>query len=321
MFRTILAPLDGSRLAEAALPHVAALARAFDARVVLLRVVPMRRRGGAAPLDMIDRRLEQAEARAYLDALAAELQRDGIAVDVEVTKGHPADRILESMSREPPGVVVLTTHGAGGSSPFRLSGTAYKVISLAGTSVLLIPACGDDAPRAGYERVLVATDCSRQSDCALDAGSALARAAGAELVLLHVVALPATVSRTPLTREHRTLVDRLTALNRKSAETWLAGTQARLVAGSDLRVRTRIETAARVIDTLCEVADAERSDLVVLAAHGASTGTDGRYGGLATQALVEARRPLLIVQEVPRVPAEPPRAAAQEETELAPRHR
>lgn len=311
MFQTVLVPLDGSRLAEAALGHAAAVAHAFHSRLQLVRVVPMRQRAGSTPLDVIDRRLAQVEARSYLDALATELSSRGMAVDVAVTEGQPADRILEIMRADPPDLVILTTHGAGGSSEFRVSGTASKMISLAGTSVLLVPTTTDTPVATGYQRVLVATDCSRESDCALTVGAELARVANAELVLLHVVAVPETMDRMPLGWEHRELVERLVAMNRHAAETWLEEAKARLVGGSDLRVRTRVAVAPGVAQAVAEVAEGERPDLVVLAAQGKSGGTRWLYGAVATQTLAEARRPLLIVQGSPRSLEEPHVAAIQ----------
>lgn len=301
MFRTILVPLDGSPLAETALPHAATLAEAFGAALRLLRIVPTRQRGGAAPLDIIDRRLGQVEARAYLDTLVSELRARGLQADSEVTEGQPADRILEVMRTNPPDLLAVTTHGAGGCSQFRLSGTVYKVISQAGTSVLLVPTRGDTtlATSHGYRRVLVATACSRRGEWALATGAALARATGAELVVLHVVPVPETAGGTPLSAEQRELVDRLVRLNREHAEAWLSDTAAKLD-GPDLAVRTRLEVSRRVAHTLVDVAEAEEADLVLLGAHGASTSAQWLYGAIAMQVLAEARRPLLIVQDAPR---------------------
>jgi nucleotide-binding universal stress UspA family protein len=300
MFRSILVPLDGSALAETALPWAARLAEAFQATVHLLRVVPLRQRPGAAPLDIIDRRLGQTEAQAYLDALASDLSRRGLSVETGVTEGQPADRILELIDQSQPDLVVLTTHGTGGVSDFRLSGTASKIVSRAGTSLLLVPVRGEVAPakQAAERRLVVALDGSKRGEWAVAAGAALARATGWELVLVHVCEVPGIAALRPLSAEHGRLVDRLTELNRRCAAAYLAEQAARLE--PDLHTRTRIEVSMHVAQTLVDIAEAERADLMMLAAHGASTGREWLYGGTTMQVMAEARRPLLIVQDAPR---------------------
>ncbi|HET9908799.1 MAG TPA: universal stress protein [Anaerolineales bacterium] len=41
MIKNILVPLDGSMLAECVLPHVCAIAQAFNARITLLHIVTL----------------------------------------------------------------------------------------------------------------------------------------------------------------------------------------------------------------------------------------------------------------------------------------
>ena len=301
MFRRILVPLDGSPLAEAALPHAAALASAFDARIHLLRVIPVRQRGGAVPLDIIDRRLGQAEASAYLQAVAADLRRRGLAVETEVLEGHPAEQIIEVLRGQHANLLVFTSHGAGGCSEFPISGTAQKVIARAGISVLMIPT-SKGAPAGArpvtYRRILVGLDGSRRGEWALGPAATLARQAGAELVLAHVVQVPETIEEPP-SAELAEAAGRLVRLNRQAATRHLRETRVHLE-GPDLRIRTRIEVSASIPDTLAALAESEQADLVVLTAHGASVSTAKPYGAIAMQVLAEARRPLLVAQDAPR---------------------
>lgn len=301
MFRTILLPLDGSALAEAAIPWAAEIGEASHATMRLLRVVPLRQRPGAAPLDIIDRRLGQAEAEAYLDALASELARLGLDVELEVTEGQPADRILETMGVNQPDLVVLTTHGTGGMSDFGVSGTASKVISRAGTSILLVPTRGG-APQArigGERRLVAALDGSKRCEWAVAAGVELARATDAELVLVHVVPVTEAVGGRPASEEYRSLTTRLAELNRQAGADYLRDVVARLE-GQDVRIRTRIEVSSRVAETLVDITEAEQADMMIMAAHGSSTSPNWLYGAIAMQVLAESQRPLLIVQDAPR---------------------
>jgi len=302
MFRSILLPLDGSVLAEAALPHAVALAEAFGAPLLLLRVIPVRQRGGAAPLDIIDRRLGQAEAGAYLDALASELRQRGLTVSAEVLEGHPADRIVETVRTRDIDLVVLTTHGRGGENEFPICGTAQKVVSRAQVSTCVVPTSTGAhrlvGPDHTYRRVLVGLDGSRRGDWAIGPAATLARHAGAELLFVHVVQLPQMVAEPP-SPAMLSAAEQLLALNRRAAVARLAETKAHHES-ADLRVRTRLEVAPEVADVLADVAEAEQADLVVLAAHGSSASTRHSFGAVPMRVLGDVRRPVLVMQDLPR---------------------
>src|SRR5262245_41738961 len=103
MFSTILVPMDGSDLAEAALPPAKELASKFDATLVLVTVVET----GAATLALganaaagavtdpaaittgMDARVEAAKA--YLSAFAEQLDDEGLHALYEVRDGSPGD--------------------------------------------------------------------------------------------------------------------------------------------------------------------------------------------------------------------------------------
>ncbi len=309
MFRTALVPLDGSLLAEGALPHAEVLATQLRTKLKLLRVVPTRRRGGAAPMDIVDRPLCYAEAMAYLDAVAADLATREVEAEVEVSVGQPAERILDAVRATAPDLVILTSHGSGGPSPFAMGSVAQKVLSRAGTSVLIVPnGLTPPGGSEGYRRVLVGLDCTAHGGWALNTGVALARATGAELVLTHIVAVPRAAGPRPVPAELAQAVDRVVSLNRAAAEAFLADTVAS-IAGRDLNVRVRIDVAPSVPDALADVAEHEHADLVVLAAHGASLDVREQYGSVAAQVLPGIRWPLLVAQDTPR-PSAPLQEAA-----------
>jgi len=299
MFKRILVPLDGSSLAESALPHAATVAATFDADVLLLRVIPMRQRSGAAPMDIIDRRLCQAEAGAYLDAVAADRPIRDLTVETQVCQGQPAEQIVETVAKRMVDLIVLTTHGMGGCTSFPVSGTAHKVISRSPVSVFMVPAKEPgDRGAGGYRRILVGVDGSRRGEWAVGPAAALARHAGAELVLVHVVQVPETIEE-PASAELTAAATELVRLNSRAAATHLAEAQARLES-ADLRVRTRLEASANVPETLAGIAEDEKADLVVLTAHGSSLSTQWPYSGMAMQLLHDATRPVLIAQDLAR---------------------
>ena len=104
MYRRILVPLDGSKLAECALPHAEALAKGCDTEKVILVSVTERLQGYRAfedPSHPLGQRLapeafgkKETQAQRYLGRIAKTMEAKGIKVDTEVLLGDPAEEII-----------------------------------------------------------------------------------------------------------------------------------------------------------------------------------------------------------------------------------
>jgi len=95
MYKRILLPLDGSALAEQALPYAVAQAERFQAELVLLRVIEAPPRMGGGMSQTAFERAEgemKAWAQGYLEGLAASLKEQDIPVQVVTMMGHPTRR-------------------------------------------------------------------------------------------------------------------------------------------------------------------------------------------------------------------------------------
>jgi nucleotide-binding universal stress UspA family protein len=155
-YKTILVPLDGSRLAEQALDHAAALAAGSDARLLLVTVVPaledlIYASGGLVPywLDT-DQEAVARTARREMETVAHRLQDQGIRAHGMVARGWPAEEILCTAAQEHADLIVMATHGRTGISNFWLGSVAMKVVQRATRPVLLIRA-GESKVRVGEE--------------------------------------------------------------------------------------------------------------------------------------------------------------------------
>ena len=101
MYKVILVPLDGSPLAEKALPHATEIARGFSSRLTLFAVVESYQiypePGVVGPILSIQSNIEEetSRTREYLRGLADTLKEDGIDVVVEVEQGDPAAEICD----------------------------------------------------------------------------------------------------------------------------------------------------------------------------------------------------------------------------------
>lgn len=127
--RRVVAPLDGSRLAESVLPWAEGLARYHGVPLVLLHVDWRYTRGRGIPPHASEwamRRIRQ---------LAQEIRRRRVKVLVRLEYGDPATGILDNVSETD--VVAMTTHGHGGFKRWIFGSVAEKVIHAAAIPVFV----------------------------------------------------------------------------------------------------------------------------------------------------------------------------------------
>src|SRR5690348_10545950 len=118
MFRRVLVPLDGSRMAERALPIAARIARAAGGTIILVRVVttPLEQQPTLTPSfpsGSIQAILEMGriEANTYLRKIAASSDLQAVATEIEVRIGQPVSIILSVAHSRDVDLVVLSRHG------------------------------------------------------------------------------------------------------------------------------------------------------------------------------------------------------------------
>jgi nucleotide-binding universal stress UspA family protein len=187
MFKHILVPLDGSTLAEAALPAALSLAQTCKATVTLLHIIEQ-----DAPEEVHrDRHLTKAgEAEAYLAEIAKRSFPEEIKVDLHVHTSPVADvarSIVEHSSEEiQPDLIILSSHGNSGMHDLFFGNIAQQVAAGSGTPVLLIKP-DDKAAPFNLRHILVPLDNESIHDKALPSAEILAKAYRAELNLLCVI--------------------------------------------------------------------------------------------------------------------------------------
>jgi nucleotide-binding universal stress UspA family protein len=146
----ILVPLDGSTLAEAALPLAGEIGRATGAGLHLVRVVepfwtnPKLTHGGAAAYFTVDQvteydRSTSSEARAYLALVAERLEEDGLRPSWEVRYGKPSDGISESVAQYAADLIVMSSHGLGGIRRWAFGSITNEVMHRSKAPVLVLP--------------------------------------------------------------------------------------------------------------------------------------------------------------------------------------
>ena len=142
MYKRVLIPLDGSELAEQALPHAIAQARHSGAELILLKVVePFAHARGlsAAHLDQI-RQQTRIWADKYLGGIAADVEQQGIMVQAVTVDGRPHSGIAEYAEANEVDLIVMSTRGQSGLSRWLMGSVADRVVRGAMVPVLLVRA-------------------------------------------------------------------------------------------------------------------------------------------------------------------------------------
>jgi nucleotide-binding universal stress UspA family protein len=139
----IVAPLEGSELAERALPFAVALAGEYQRGLRLVRVVPPPPHAATVEaFEPVNRRFQEQvhEARHYLGTIQAGIQRaTGLPVDIEVTVGEPAREIVDIAAEYPTNLIVMSTHGHGTLGRVLLGSVAAEVMWQSNVPVLIVP--------------------------------------------------------------------------------------------------------------------------------------------------------------------------------------
>jgi nucleotide-binding universal stress UspA family protein len=187
MFKQILVPLDGSRLAEAAMQPAIWLGQHFNSALMLIHVIERN-----APQEVHgDRHLtNNQDACVYLDEVAKRIPeqiRRETHVHTEETRKVAAS-IAEHIQELDQDLVVMCTHGDSGFKQWMVGTIAQQVIGLGRMPVLLIRP--DDSSRAsfpGFRRILVALDEKSEHGCGLSLAGEMAQHLELPIVLLTVV--------------------------------------------------------------------------------------------------------------------------------------
>lgn len=152
MFRKILAPLDGSPLAEKSLPYVRELARQFNAEVVLGWVVqiPIPATTGYGPElrgmgALFNTTTERERATLYLTSLQAEFAKDQIATSMRIVESISVSSAIVDMAfEENVDLIIKTTYARLGISRWLQGNIAAEVLQHAPCPLFLVKVSDGD---------------------------------------------------------------------------------------------------------------------------------------------------------------------------------
>jgi nucleotide-binding universal stress UspA family protein len=286
VFKRILVPLDGSKLAEQVLPF---------ARYVVEKDSPDAIHG--------QRHLREVnEAKAYLDQIAGQFAAEKVAVlqDVhEVQEVGVAQTIKNHGEELQADLIVLCAHGRGGLRDMIFGSIAQQVIRQGSIPVLFIrPNAVKDLAILPIQNILLPLDGMKTHEVAIPVAVSLAEKFEAKLRLLTVIPTSDTLSMKGVIAGR--VSPRTTSLtldiSAQQAEDYL-----RKIAQEILMQGTPVSgeiLRGDVQSKLIEMVETERIDLVVMATHGHNV-IDARWEASLTPGfLPKTTVPVILVRAI-----------------------
>jgi nucleotide-binding universal stress UspA family protein len=135
MYKRIMVPLDGSDLAQSALPHALELGRALEATLLLFYVRDPRSGSVEA-------------ARRYLAFVRDQQALSGVTIEILVGEGPVAAAIIEAAEQQRIDLIAMATHGRSGMQRVVYGSVAEQVLRSSSRPILLVrvPGATVEAP-------------------------------------------------------------------------------------------------------------------------------------------------------------------------------
>jgi nucleotide-binding universal stress UspA family protein len=295
LVRTAVVPLDGSPLAERALPYATQLARVGAVGLVLVRAhLPDDDRldlrlayPGLRPAERAT--LERCEAEAALIQTAERLRRAGLDAVAVFREGGAAAVLRVVAAETNADLIVMATHAEWLSGRFLLGSVGDELVRGTCLPVIMIPPRCQHGWHRGQLRVLVPLDGSPLAERAVTAAVRLVSTTGGELALLGIV----QGARAPVLDPNVRLVSDAIP-DQATVGAYLDGIASQLRA-SNISVTTHVSFGAVGMTVIKASADLD-ADLIAMATHGRSGLTRLIVGSAAREVLERADRPVLMVR-------------------------
>jgi nucleotide-binding universal stress UspA family protein len=195
LFKHILLPLDGSQLAESAIPLANWFCQALHAKITLLHVIEK-----GAPTEIHGQRhiASKMEAEEYLTRIAHKWFANCQDVEQHVHE-EEVDRVANSIVQHSgelsPDLIILSAHGEGGVRDIVAGSIAQQVIALGEVPVLLLqPDKEGEVSVSEIKKVLLPLDGEVDHETAFSAAIEMASLINASIHLVRVIPTLSTLS-------------------------------------------------------------------------------------------------------------------------------
>ncbi|MEM3085209.1 MAG: universal stress protein [Nitrososphaerales archaeon] len=140
MYKIILIPLDGSKMADKAFQHALLLAKTFGAELLLLTVIPENvvpagaYRTWVHP-SMVRRNiteiitLARQEATDFLNEKMKECEKNNVKASYKILEGDAASKIIEAAQKKKVDLIVMGSAGLTGIKRLKALGSVSRKVS------------------------------------------------------------------------------------------------------------------------------------------------------------------------------------------------
>lgn len=301
----ILLPVDGSPLAEEALPAAMAFARRAGIRgkIILVRVsraeYTVYSRGG--PFEIPSGMPQEAEE--YLITLKEEILAQGVSVETVNPDGDAALSIVDVANERHADLIILITHAREGMSRLVHGSVADRVLHGASVPVLLLKH-GEPLTRifsaAKQLQLLVPLDGSAVAESVLPQAIALAQQLNAAITLMCSLNLPdLNLAVRGRAASANAMIRGMIPNERRAVFKYLEQVQQRLQTQSISTVITITEGGAAedIAAQAKALEEAGKPTIIVMATHGRSGIGRWLYGSVAGAVLHLADVPLFVIRQ------------------------
>jgi nucleotide-binding universal stress UspA family protein len=287
MWKKILVPLDGSDLAELALPYATELAGTFNSELVLLYV---------SEEDEEHLHMHQL----YLERLAVQMKKQQLKrISPVVIAGKTVEEIVKYTEKNDIRLIIMASHGRSGIIPWAKEGVASKVIDAVGVPLLLIKETKrrrQTKEKHLMSRILLPLDGSEAGEAAITRVKELRSQLEAEVILLEVVSEGRHL-RTVGGLDYILYPETELETFKTEAKEYLDKVYQRLQRGKkakgELTVAIRTGEVAKGI---LSYAKKKRVSLIAISSHGHSGMTKWVFGSTAQKIISDSPVPVLVVK-------------------------
>jgi nucleotide-binding universal stress UspA family protein len=295
--RCLLLPLDGSDLAENALPAGVYFARLFGASMTLFHVIEQ---GAPARIHASRHLTGVEEAEAYLEDACSRFVPEGFSVERHVHALAARDvalSIVEHAEELQPDLIILCAHGSGGPRDWLIGNIAQQVIARGSTPVLLLHPNRPPLPGASFacRSILLPMDGVPEHERSEALAEEIARRSGASLHLATVVPTPGTLSGERASTGRLLPVSTAAALElaAEGAVSYLEVQRAKLQ-GMGLTADFQV-LRGDPADQLAELARSRMDDMIVLGTHGKAGSSAFWNRSVTARVLAKINTPALLI--------------------------
>jgi nucleotide-binding universal stress UspA family protein len=308
VYKKMVVPVDGSRLAEAAFTYAKELAGRLGTDVTILHVadpresetMPMHQAYVNHSVEILKRRISEV-----MKKLGKKQAPGAPKVSGEVTVGYAAEEILRYVGEKGADLIVMSTHGRSGMWRWVLGSVADKVLRASHLPVLLVRS--DAADKGVFEKwtditLIVPLDGSPLAETVLPHVQALGQQTGNDflnVVLIRVCEPPPTpaVAEPEIPMDWQKLMDENWAACKKVTKEYLSGIETHLKqTGLSVRSEAIEQMRAGAAEEIVEYANKIPSSLIVMATCGRSGASRWTYGSVAHKVLTGSSSPVLLVR-------------------------